>query len=125
MRIVIGVMGSAFGGILGLLFSQMNGLGDYAGWRWIFIMEGLITCLIGLLGFAFMVDFPEKAHLSWKFLTEKESAFVIRRINRDRQDGEPEAFRLAKFLKPALDFKIWCFALLYLWVPLRAVSARY
>jgi len=61
-----------------------------------------------------MVDFPDKAHKAWNFLTEKESAFIVRRINRDRQDGEPENFAFRKFLRPALDFKVWCFALLFL-----------
>lgn len=111
---LIGVLGSAFGGVLGLAFSQMKGLADYNGWRWIFIMEGILTSFIGLLGYIFMVDFPESAHKSWRFLSEKESQFVIRRINRDRQDGEPENFAMRKFLRPALDLKVWAFALLFL-----------
>lgn len=111
---LIGVLGSAFGGILGLAFSQMKGQAGYNGWRWIFIMEGCLTCLTGLLGFVFMVDFPESAHKAWKFLTEKEAQFIMRRINRDRQDGDPEDFTWEKFLKPALDLKVWGFAVLFL-----------
>lgn len=74
---LIGVLGSALGGVLALLLSQMQGLANYGAWRWIFIMEGMyhklfscpaltklgiITCLIGLLGFIYMVDFPDQAH---------------------------------------------------------------
>ena len=59
------------------------------------------------------MDFPDKASRSWKFLTEEECAFVIRRIDRDRQDAEPEAFTLRRFLKPALDIKIWGYAVLF------------
>ncbi|KAJ4365837.1 hypothetical protein N0V83_008458 [Neocucurbitaria cava] len=122
---LIGVLGSAFGGVLGLAFSQMKGQAGYNGWRWIFIMEGIITCIIGLLGFIFMVDFPESSHKAWKFLTEKEAQFVVRRINRDRQDGEPETFTWGKFLKPALDIKIWGFALLFFCSTIQAYSVGF
>ena len=83
-------------------------------YRWIFIMEGLITIIVGILGFIFMVDFPENAHKAWGFLTEKETAFIVRRINRDRDDGEPEKFAWRKYLKPAKDLKVWAFAMLFL-----------
>ena len=92
----------------------MNGLGNYAGWRWIFIMEGIITCLIGLAGYVFMVDFPEQAHKAWGFLSERESAYITRRINRDRQDAGLDQFSFSKFLKPARDLKVWGFALIFL-----------
>ncbi|CAK7226478.1 hypothetical protein SEUCBS140593_006253 [Sporothrix eucalyptigena] len=110
---LLGVLGSALTGVLGLAFSKMAGLGGLEGWRWIFIMEGIITCLIGIAGFIFVVDFPDKAHKTWRFLTEQEGAFIIRRLNRDRQDAEPENFTLGRFLKPALDLKIWGYALLF------------
>lgn len=45
---LIGVFGSAIGGVLALLFSQMDGITNYRGWRWIFIMEGKLK-LIELL----------------------------------------------------------------------------
>jgi hypothetical protein len=73
-----------------------------------------ITGFIGILCFFFLVDFPDRAHKSWRFLTERECAFVIRRINEDRNDGDMEAFSLKKFLKPAADPKIWGFAMIFL-----------
>ena len=111
---LIGVLGSAFGGIFALLFTQMAGLAGYGAWRWIFIMEGIITCLIGILGYIFMVDFPERAHTAWSFLSKDEADYIIRRINRDRQDAEGDKFSWTKFLTPALDFKVWVFALMFL-----------
>lgn len=110
---LLGVLGSALTGVLGLAFSKMDGLGGLDGWRWIFVMEGIITCLIALAGFVFVVDFPDKAHKTWRFLSEREGAFILRRLNRDRQDAAPEAFSLRRFLRPALDLKIWGYALLF------------
>lgn len=77
-------------------------------------MEGLLTCIVALVGFLLLVSFPEEAHKSWRFLTDKEAAFIIRRIHRDRQDTETDTFSLRKFLRPALDLKIWGFGFLYL-----------
>jgi hypothetical protein len=59
------------------------------------------------------VDFPDKAFNCWHFLNENECAFIIRRINRDRLDGETERFTLKRFLKPALDVKIWGYAVMF------------
>lgn len=73
-----------------------------------------ITGVIGILALIFLVDFPDRAHKSFAFLSEKECAFIVRRINRDRSDGDVEPFTLKRFLRPALDAKIWGFALIFL-----------
>jgi hypothetical protein len=64
----------------------------------------------------FLVDFPDRAHKSWRFLNQRECAWVVRRINEDRNDGDMEAFSLKKFLKPSMDAKIWGFAMIFLCV---------
>lgn len=69
--------------------------------------------MIGILTIIFLVDFPDRAHKSWWFLSEKEASFVVRRINRDRSDGDEEPFSLKKFLSPCLDIKIWGFAMIF------------
>jgi MFS family permease len=105
---------SALSGILAFGLMQANGREGLEGWRWIFILEGVITGVIGILALIFLVDFPDRAHKSWRFLTEKECAFIVRRINRDRSDGDSEPFSLKRFMKPALDLKIWGFAMIFL-----------
>jgi predicted MFS family arabinose efflux permease len=92
---------------------QLNGTHNLSGWRWIFILEGVITGCIGILCFIFLVDFPDRASKSWNFLSERECAFIVRRINDDRKDGNLEAFSLRKFLRPAIDPKIWAFAMIF------------
>lgn len=69
-----------------------------------------------MLCFVFLVDFPDRAARSWRFLNQRECDFIVRRINQDRNDGHLEAFSLKKFLKPSLDLKIWGFALIFLYV---------
>ena len=75
---------------------------------------GKITCTASFFAYLFLVDFPEKADQSWNFLSKEERDFVKRRINKDRDDAIPEPFTVARFLKPALDIKIWILALISL-----------
>jgi predicted MFS family arabinose efflux permease len=77
------------------------------------IMEGIITCAIGLAGYYLVVDFPEKATTSFGFLTESEAAFVVARIEKDRHDAIAEPFKIGKYLKAAMDLKVWGFAWLF------------
>lgn len=61
-----------------------------------------------------IVDFPEDSPKSWRFLNEKEAAFVVARIEHDRADVIPEPFTWAKYLKNGLDSKVWGFGALYM-----------
>lgn len=42
---LIGCVASAFGGILAFGLMQMEGIAGYGGWRWIFIIEGIVSSL--------------------------------------------------------------------------------
>jgi MFS family permease len=66
----------AFSGLLAFGISKMDGVGGYEGWRWIFILEGIVTVLVAVLAFFVLHDFPETA----TFLTEEERAFVVFRL---------------------------------------------
>ncbi|KAJ5624783.1 hypothetical protein N7510_001092 [Penicillium lagena] len=110
---LIGCVAGSLSGILAFGLMQLSGAHGLNGWSWILILEGVITGVIGMVCFVFLVDFPDRAAKSWRFLNEKESAFIIRRINQDRRDGDLEAFSLGKFLKPSLDPKIWGFAMIF------------
>jgi hypothetical protein len=88
----------------------------YGGWRWIFIIEGIMTVLVGLAGYIFVVDFPDQIaqKAAWGFLKPNETAFLLRRINRDRNDAEAEPFNFKKWAASGADLKIWSFALIFL-----------
>ncbi|KAJ4413504.1 hypothetical protein N0V82_008491 [Gnomoniopsis sp. IMI 355080] len=64
---------AAFSGLLAAGITQMDGLGGYQGWRWIFILEGIATVCIGTLCFGLLIDSPK---LSTKWLTPKEIRFL-------------------------------------------------
>ncbi len=85
----------------------MDGVAGKAGWRWIFIIEGILTIIIALVSLVILVDFPDKAAKSFKFLNQTEVDWVLRRIQRDRGDAEAEPFSMRKFLEAGKDFLLW------------------
>lgn len=139
---LIGSMASAFSGILAYGFYSMRGLGNLgpawsqrvysvtdptappiilpglAGWRWIFIMQGLITIIVGVIGCFTIADFPEKAanrsrSLAIPFLNQKEAEFIVARIQQDRHDAIAVPFSVKLYVKCASDLKILGFGCLF------------
>jgi MFS family permease len=66
----------AFSGLLAFAISKMDGTAGLEGWRWIFILEGIVTVLVAFSAYFLIHDFPDTA----SFLTEDEKAFVIHRL---------------------------------------------
>lgn len=103
----------ATGSLVNYGLNRLDGRGGLEGWRWMFVVQGLCTALIGLVTYWWMVDFPENSHKSFRFLTPDEAAIVSKRIQSDRGDLVAQEFELAKVLVHAKDFKIWAFASLF------------
>ena len=49
----------AFGRFIsGFIADTMNNIGGMPSWKWLFIIEGLIAVLLGVIGFFVLPDFP-------------------------------------------------------------------
>ncbi|KAF0327783.1 major facilitator superfamily transporter [Colletotrichum asianum] len=99
--------GGAFSGLLAFAIAKMDGVGGYEGWRWIFILEGLATVLIGVMCFFFLVDSPVLS----KWLDPEEIRFLELR-QQARRVVRPNEFRDHHFDKHAFlsvltDWKIY------------------
>ncbi|KAG2016849.1 hypothetical protein GB937_006051 [Aspergillus fischeri] len=73
------IIAGAFGGLLASGIGKMDGLRGYGGWRWVFIFEGVITCLVAMICFFIVPGFPEDA----KWLSEEEREFVRSKLADD------------------------------------------
>jgi MFS family permease len=73
-------LAGAFGGLLASAIGKMDRLGGYRGWRWIFILEGVLTCVVAIFFWFLLPDFPEDA----KWLKEDERAYVKARLEVDQ-----------------------------------------
>ncbi|KAF5103743.1 hypothetical protein D0Z03_000079 [Geotrichum reessii] len=69
----------AFSGLLAFGIAKMDGTGGLEGWRWIFILEGILTVLVAFGAYYWLYDYPDTA----KFLNEEEKAFIHHRLMYD------------------------------------------
>ncbi|KAF1843935.1 MFS general substrate transporter [Cucurbitaria berberidis CBS 394.84] len=77
------IIAGAFGGLLAFAIAKMDGIAGYGGWRWIFIIEGIVTVAFGLITKFWVTDWPETA----KFLNEDERALLLARLSSDTGDA--------------------------------------
>ncbi|KAJ4354165.1 uncharacterized protein N0V89_005898 [Didymosphaeria variabile] len=104
-------LAGSFGGLLAAAIIQMEGVGGYEGWRWIFILEGLMTVFVGLFCWKMVFNFPDTAG----FLTPEERLRAQRRLTADNQTRAEEEKISRKYVFQAIkDWKTWVFALQYM-----------
>ncbi|KAH7123322.1 major facilitator superfamily domain-containing protein [Dactylonectria estremocensis] len=66
-------LSGAFSGLLAAGIAKMDGVGGYEGWRWIFLLEGIVTVILGVSCFFFLIDSPA---LSTRWLSPEEIRFL-------------------------------------------------
>ncbi|KAF2007045.1 MFS general substrate transporter, partial [Amniculicola lignicola CBS 123094] len=132
----INILAVGFASILAYGCMQLSGKAGYLGWRWylflqlrhtpnqmyhnsplsrIFIIEGLMTIFLALLGRLLIVDFPDKVHLArYPFLNANEVTAIQQKLDRDRRDAEFDELTWGKFLKACSRWDLWFYALQFL-----------
>ncbi|KAG5338878.1 hypothetical protein C0989_005755, partial [Termitomyces sp. Mn162] len=88
---VIASLAGAFSGLLAYAIIRMDGLGQRPGWAWIFILEGLLSIVFGLLMFFILPHSPARAF----FLNNDEKHYVISRLRESgaiARNDETDAF---------------------------------
>ncbi len=115
----------ATGGIVNFGLNTLNGRGGLKGWQWMYIVQGVIACIIGIATYWWIVDFPEKAEQSFYFLDENERELAVARIQRDRADVLPTPFSWPEALKHFLDPKIYGFAATFFLLNLVSTALSY
>ncbi|KAK5076186.1 hypothetical protein LTR51_001866 [Lithohypha guttulata] len=88
-------LSGAFSGLLAYAIAKMNGVGGLEGWRWIFILEGLVTVAVGVLIPFLLTDTPDNRP-SW--LTAEETDYLIERMKAQNagQTAEEAGSHLSK-----------------------------
>ena len=107
-------MAGAFSGLLAFALQNMDGIGRLEGWRWIFIMEGIVTVVVGCCIPFILPDSPARA----SFLSPQEKAFIKDRLERDSGTSSGrvqtmESFNAAHIMSLVLDWKIWFTIFIY------------
>ncbi|KAI0660270.1 MFS transporter [Cubamyces menziesii] len=69
-------LGGAFGGAIAFAIGRLDGVAGLEGWRWLFLLLGIPSCIAAILCALFFPDYPET--VSW--LSGEERELATRRI---------------------------------------------
>ncbi|KAL1953774.1 hypothetical protein VTO42DRAFT_2271 [Malbranchea cinnamomea] len=100
-------LGNAFGGLFAIAILELDGVHGIQGWRWLFIVEGVITIGLALL-FAFILPNSPKRIIG---LNQLETEWVQWNIESDigQRDNSEESTAWKGFVMTVRDPKTWLF----------------
>jgi hypothetical protein len=107
-------LSGAFGGLLARGLLEIGPHTKLIGWRWIFIIEGLLTVAVGILSYFLLPNSIETSH----FLKPEEKAFARQRLHQDKpalglDRGEVDSFRWAEVRRGIFSLQLWLSASAY------------
>ncbi|KAJ0373634.1 hypothetical protein COL26b_008103 [Colletotrichum chrysophilum] len=93
---------------------HMRGVAGKEGWRWLFLIEALVSFVIGALSFLFLVPGPTQTKTWWNpkgYFTEREEKIIVNRVLRDDPSKSDmhnrESLTLGMLWKSLKDYDLW------------------
>lgn len=93
---------------------HMGGVAGRAGWRWLFLIEALISIVIGFFSFLFLVPGPTQTKTWWNpkgYFTEREEKIIVNRVLRDDPSKgdmhNRQALSLKMLWQSLKDYDLW------------------
>jgi MFS family permease len=107
------LLSNSFAGLISAgILSGMAGVGHLHAWRWLFILEGSATVLLGLVAMVVLPDYPGTT----KWLSDKEKIVAQARLSKAAGTtealGDIETPVLKAVAWAAKDYRVWIFACL-------------
>ncbi|KAM4061580.1 major facilitator superfamily protein [Hirsutella rhossiliensis] len=102
-------LSGAFGGLLARGLSAIGPRGGLEGWRWIFIIEGLITVVAGAIAFVGLPNSPATA----RYLTQEEREWALKRLAANEggrfnlASEREEGFRWSEVGRGIRNVQVW------------------
>ncbi|GJE86199.1 MFS general substrate transporter [Phanerochaete sordida] len=98
----------------GILKLRSHGGHGVAGWRYLFLIEGLLTCLVGLFSFVLMPPGPTQTRTWYRkngWFTEREEKIMVNRVLRDDPSKSGmhnrEGLTVKMIWKCIRDWRMW------------------
>ncbi|KAF8938710.1 major facilitator superfamily domain-containing protein [Dissophora ornata] len=100
-------------GVLSYFILHMRGVAGLAGWKWLFLIDGLATAFVGVISFFILPEGPiaTKGYLRFSgYLTERQELIAITRLIRDdpsKADGSKKVVPKEDILRALSSPRIW------------------
>ncbi|KAJ5885492.1 major facilitator superfamily domain-containing protein [Penicillium taxi] len=93
---------------------HMRGVDGREGWRWLFLIEALISLVIGFLSFLFLIPGPTQSKTWWNpkgIFSEREETIIVNRVLRDDPSKgdmhNRQGLSLSMLWKSLKDYDLW------------------
>ncbi|KAF3763484.1 MFS general substrate transporter [Cryphonectria parasitica EP155] len=107
-----GSVGTLFSGFLqAAAYTNLDGVNGFAGWRWLFLIDGIITLPLAVAGFVFFPNSPQDHRKTW-WLSHDESALAAKRMQAIGRAGK-QPWTRAKVKKILLSWHTYVLPLIY------------
>ncbi|KIW19616.1 hypothetical protein PV08_00189 [Exophiala spinifera] len=116
-----GFVAGASSGLLAFALAKMDGLGGLAGWRWIFIVEGLVTIVVSGVAYFLLLDWPANT----KGLTAVEREILKTKMKDDGEHARMDMLTHSAMRSIARDWKIYVGALQYCSISLSGATLSF
>lgn len=102
------ILATAFAGLIAAGIFELDGRLGYAGWQWLFIIQGSATGLIAMCAYPFLPNTPSTT----RWLTPRERELAASRLLRDKVDEEDQGSPLRGLKQAVADPRVWLFCLM-------------
>lgn len=96
-------LAGAFGGAIAYGVGHMNQTHGLSAWRWLFILEGIPSCLSSILVYFILPDYPERA----KWLSEREKDLAVQRLHVEGSKGDGRNLNMEDVKATLTDWRLY------------------
>lgn len=102
------ILATAFAGLIAAgIFHGMDNLGGIAGWKWLFILQGIVTFLVALVGYFMLPDTP----LTTRWLSQEEQDLAYNRMELDTVENKGQTGTMDGLKQETKDPLVWVITL--------------
>jgi MFS family permease len=107
-------------GFISAAVQLIDGAGGLYGWKWLFVIFGVFTFLVGVFVLFWLPSSPAE---SKKWLTADQKKLATERLLLETQNADH--WRISDLLRQLTDYKVYLFGILYLCPVMVSTSLQY